>query len=164
MALGTVSMARQAHGFVYNRDWPDSENFYHLPDGWKHLGTGATRHALLAPDGVVYKVCYDDCDMGIDINETEVRVAKRWRRFARLAEQNIFVPKMRLIRVNDDKSYGTVTAMEFIDGQPTRCSKWSWKPESSCNCRNCGTPRICFSVLHEMLGGWGMYDMFAANA
>jgi hypothetical protein len=49
----TAELARE---LIQPCNYDEDTDTYALPDGWKFLGAGAYRTAILAPDGYVYKV------------------------------------------------------------------------------------------------------------
>lgn len=69
--IGTPAEAAAAYGIVY--DGAPSE-------GWKVIGRGCSRIALLGPSGVVYKVPYDSTAeaSGVQNNRVEALRLGRW--------------------------------------------------------------------------------------
>jgi hypothetical protein len=88
----------------------DSPNYFRyrsdqLPMGWRFLGSGVTRVALLGPDGFVYKVQFFLDDTA---NERETLF---WKMALRHQQHRRFVPHFRLMEV---KRY-TLLAMELLE-------------------------------------------------
>lgn len=135
--------------------WNHHYNDHKLPQGWSTVGSGSTRTCYRSPDDVVYKV-------GETVtNLTESRAARRLRGQKRLEIQGVVIPKARCWPVKDD----WIVAMEYVE--PTKrveCGVDKWTMPNVCDCRNFGTPRMCFSYLIEWLQDEvGLIDMFWGN-
>lgn len=84
------------------------------PDGWKHLGSGWSRYAFLAPDGVVYKVGYNY------VNRDERHNISL---LSKIEHPTIKVPACTTWTIKNVPSkrsredFTLVNAMEFIEGK-----------------------------------------------
>lgn len=117
--------------------------------GWKYLGSGCSRNAWLAPDGIVYK--YGDTWE----NNSEVRNVRRLRREnmrAQLAALNVYIPNVTRYNLSNPRE--VIIAMEYItgthtflcsaamgrwtkDSRPNYGSKWVYDRKCDCNFKVC---------------------------
>jgi hypothetical protein len=142
-------------------------------DGWQNLGSGISRTAWLAPDGVVYK--YGEPSA----NKAEVRNSRRLQRDgmrAFLEQHNLYIPKTSLYTVPESLrgpySEEYIVAMEYI--KPTRrrftCRSmtFKWNPETGytypykCDCARRGRP-VCPKDVDKFLQSVGIADCHSGN-
>lgn len=107
--VGSQTMADTLAGYI-NGVWRWADPM--PPDGWQVLGAGATRRAVLGPDGWVYKVLIDRQD---DASAIE---AQYWLMALRHREFRPHVPHFRTFEVKVRTASGekvtTVLAMEQL--------------------------------------------------
>ena len=164
--IGSKKLARIAESLNY-----DSR----APNGWKTVGWGGYRRALLAPDGVVYKVMHDPSKdaTGHTVNQLEAERSRTMRRKARyLWKYDIAVPEVTAYAVNGT----TVNAMPYLPStRQCQCNSWEYDQDDDgewrytykinlCRCRKWGNARTCFGIVYKVLEEeFGLTDMWAPN-
>lgn len=119
-----------------------------LSNGWSLVGEGASRNAWLGPDGIVYKVCYEES------NEIEYENVKKWKKKKLPPEfkipdatlyMNSRVIAMPFVKVSKSKRYDS------------HGKDWRWHDENSC------TRLRCPKRLNNELEGMGYQDFHTKN-
>lgn len=124
---------------------------YPLPDGWSFAGEGATRVAVISPEGIVYKVELSpdgsNSDEYMNIQRIkELPPIRGWD----IADASLYI-------VNDFKS---VIAMEYIDGgKDIECGAYL-APDFVCTCHM----KPCVAYLWEVTSRlWNLWDLNGDN-
>lgn len=152
---GNLELAKQAYE-IDAKHW--NKKLSVRKTQFRHIGSGGTREAYLGPDGYVYKVGDEECNL------REAKASRQLRNNRRLGNLGVVVPRARTYRV--DGGYW-VCAMDYVptSGQLVECNSYDGEDwfEANCNCGKRGKPRVCFGKVMKFLDDFGIEDMFSGN-
>jgi len=139
-------------GCVEDAEFIAEWDFRHpLPDGWSFAGEGATRVAVISPDGIVYKV-----ELSPDgSNSNEYMNIQRIKKLPPIKGWEIADASLYIL-----DNFKSVIAMEYIEGSDDiECGSYLG-PEFKCTCKM----KPCVAYVWEVTARlWGVWDLTSDN-